>query len=193
MILLLVVLVKKTIIKGKLGTWITLAEYNKDNKPICVKSAQIDGKVLKEDVYYILLNGEFTECIKIDGIISIVINKHKNVYKVQNLDSNRESYIVQDGDIYSHGDTIKEAKDGLLYKISNRDTSKYNDFTKDTNVTLKEAIEMYRVIAGACEGGTRYFVENILQDKKEKYTVQEVINLTRGQYNHKKLAEFFKA
>lgn len=184
---------KKTIIKGKLGTWITLAEYNKDNKPICVKSAQIDGKVLKEDVYYILLNGEFTECIKIDGIISIVINKHKNVYKVQNLDSNRESYIVQDGDIYSHGDTIKEAKDGLLYKISNRDTSKYNDFTKDTNVTLKEAIEMYRVIAGACEGGTRYFVENILQDKKEKYTVQEVINLTRGQYNHKKLAEFFKA
>ena len=71
--------------------------------------------------------------------------------------------------------------------------TKYNDFTKATNVTLKEAIEMYRVIAGACEGGTRYFVENILQDKKEKYTVQEVINLTRGQYNHEKLVEFFKA
>lgn len=184
---------KNTIIKGKLGTWITLAEYDKDNKPICVKSAQIDGKILKEDVYYILLNGEFTECIKIDGIISIVINKHKNVYKVQNLGSNRESYIVQDGDIYSHGDTIKEAKDGLSYKISNRDTSKYKNYNLKTILTLKEAIEMYRVITGACEPGTRYFVETVLKDKKEKYTVQEVINLTRGQYNHEKLVEFFKA
>ena len=182
-----------TIIKGKLGTWITLAEYDKDNKPICVKSAQIDNKILKEDFYYILLNGKFTECVKIDGIISIVINKHKNVYKVQNLGSSKESYIVKDGDIYSHGDTIKEAKDGLLYKISNRDTSKYKDFTKDTEVTLKEAIEMYRAITGAYEGGTRYFIENVLTDKKEKYTVQEVINLTRGQYNHEKLVEFFKA
>ena len=183
---------RNSTIKGKLGTWITLAEYDEDNKPICVKSAQIDGKVLKEDVYYILLNGEFTECVKIDGIISIVINKHKNVYKVQNLGSNRESYIVQDGDIYSHGDTIKEAKDGLLYKISNRDTSKYNDFTKDTKVTLKEAIEMYRVIAGACEGGTRYFVENVLKKTKKNYTVQEVIDLTIGQHNHEKLVEFFE-
>ena len=183
---------KNTIIKGKLGTWITLAEYDKDNKPVCVKSAQIDGKVLKEDVYYILLNSEFTECVKIDGIISIVINKHKNVYKVQNLGSTRISYIVKDGDIYSHGDTIKEAKDSLLYKISNRDTSKYNDFTRDTKITLKEAIEMYRVITGACEGGTRYFVENILKKTKKNYTVQEVIDITQGQYNHKKLVEFFK-
>ena len=157
-----------------------------------MKSAQIDGKVLKEDVYYILLNGEFTECVKIDGIISIVIKKYKNVYKVQNLGSDRESYIVKDGDIYSHGDTIKEAKDGLLYKISNRDTSKYNDLTKDTKVTLKEAIEMYRVITGACEGGTRYFVENILKKVKEDYTVQEVIDLTTGQYNHEKLVKFFE-
>ena len=140
-----------------------------------------------------MLNGEFTECIKIDGIISIVINKHKNVYKVQNLGSNRESYIVQDGDIYSHGDTIQDAKDSLIYKISNRDTSKFNNYTLETELTLKEAIEMYRVITGACEGCTRYFIENILQDKKEKYTVQKVINLTQGQYNHEKLVEFFKA
>uniref|UniRef100_A0AAU8ATA3 Uncharacterized protein n=1 Tax=Dulem virus 31 TaxID=3145749 RepID=A0AAU8ATA3_9VIRU len=180
------------IVRAKKGTWITLAEYDENDTPRCVKSAQIDGVKLKEDVYYTLLNGEFTECVNIDGIISIVLNKHKNVYKVQNLNSNRESYIVQDGDIYSHGDTIQEAKNGLLFKISNRDTSKYNDFTKETNITLKEAIEMYRIITGACEGGTRYFVENVLADKKEKYTVQEVIDLTQGQYNHAKLVEFFK-
>ena len=54
-------------IKGKKGNWITLAEwkYNEDiNKviPICVKSVQIDGKVIKEDTYYKLENGEFIEC-----------------------------------------------------------------------------------------------------------------------------------
>lgn len=52
---------------------------------------------------------------------------------------------------------------------------------------------MYRVITGACESGTRYFVETVLADKKEKYTVQEVITLTQGQYNHEKLVEFFNA
>ena len=51
-------------IKGKIGCWITLAEWNwiDDNlTPVCVKSAQIDGKILKEDVFYKLENGEFVE------------------------------------------------------------------------------------------------------------------------------------
>ena len=52
-------------IKGKLGNWITLAEwkYNMGEYiPVCVKSAQIDGKNLKEDTYYKLEDGEFKEC-----------------------------------------------------------------------------------------------------------------------------------
>ena len=48
-------------IKAKKGSWITLAEYDKKGKPICVKSAQIDGKILKEDVWYKLKNKKFTE------------------------------------------------------------------------------------------------------------------------------------
>ena len=185
----------RTIIKAKKGSWITLAEYdpNDNYKPVCVKSAQIDGKELKADTYYILLDKKFQECVYIDGIISIVISKHKNVYKVRNLNETEESFIVQDGDVYSHGSTIQEAKDSLIYKISNRDTSKFDNYTFETELTLKEAIEMYRVITGACESGTRYFVETVLTDKKEKYTVQEVITLTQGQYNHEKLVEFFKA
>ena len=46
-------------IKGTLGSWITLAEYNSNCKPVCVKSAQIDGKKLKEDTWYELKGGEF--------------------------------------------------------------------------------------------------------------------------------------
>jgi hypothetical protein len=53
-------------IKGKKGDWITLAEwkYDEDKKryvPLCVKSAQIDGEKLKEDVWYELKDGEFQE------------------------------------------------------------------------------------------------------------------------------------
>ena len=186
----------QSIVKAKKGSWITLAEYEKDknNNYVVsyVKTEFVDGKKIKEDTYYILKDSKFKECVYIDGIISIVIQKRKNVFKVKNLGEENISYIVKDGDLYSHGSTIKEAKDGLLYKISNRDTSKYENYTKETELTLKEAIEMYRVITGACESGTRYFIEQKLTDKKEKYTVQEVITLTQGQYNHNLLAEFFE-
>ena len=51
-------------IKGVTGCWITLAEweYDKQKKryiPVCVKSAQIDGKTIKADTWYCLNNGEF--------------------------------------------------------------------------------------------------------------------------------------
>ncbi len=49
-------------IKGKKGTWITLAEHNDNFECVCVKSAQIDGIILKEDTWYKLKNGEFVEC-----------------------------------------------------------------------------------------------------------------------------------
>ena len=48
-----------SMIKAKTGSWITLAEYDEERKPICVKSAMIDGENLLPDVFYTLKNGEF--------------------------------------------------------------------------------------------------------------------------------------
>ena len=48
-------------IKGKIGTWITIASYDEKGVINCVKSAQIDGTELKEDVFYRLKDGEFVE------------------------------------------------------------------------------------------------------------------------------------
>ena len=47
--------------KAVIGTWVTLAEY--DDKGICifVSSKKIDGKRLKENVFYTLKNKKFTE------------------------------------------------------------------------------------------------------------------------------------
>ena len=52
--------------KGKKGSWITLAEWAKDEEkgryvPICVKTERVDGERIKEDVYYTLQDGAFTE------------------------------------------------------------------------------------------------------------------------------------
>ena len=55
-----------SIIKGAVGNWITLAEwaYDSDKQrcaPVCVKSAQIDGEIIKADTWYKLADGEFVE------------------------------------------------------------------------------------------------------------------------------------
>ena len=47
--------------RAKKNSWITLAEYDIDNKPICVKTEQVDGERIKEDTWYSLVNGEFKE------------------------------------------------------------------------------------------------------------------------------------
>jgi len=53
---------QNSIIKGVIGTWITLAEYDCDGKCICVKSVRIDGKKIKANTWYKLKKGEF--CIE---------------------------------------------------------------------------------------------------------------------------------
>ena len=55
-----------SVIKGAVGNWITLAEWVYDNDkqryiPVRVKSAQIDGEIIKADTWYKLSGGEFIE------------------------------------------------------------------------------------------------------------------------------------
>ena len=53
-------------VRAKKGSWITLAEWEyNDTKgrwvPVCVKTEQVDGERIKEDVFYMLEDGEFEE------------------------------------------------------------------------------------------------------------------------------------
>ena len=108
------------------------------------------------------------------------------------LGESKQTYIVTDGENhYAHGDTIDEARKDLVYKICDRDKSEYEHLTLDSKLTYSEAIECYRVITGACSAGTRQFCENILTVKKEKYTVREIAELTRGQYGSETFVDFF--
>ena len=53
-----------SVAKAKIGSWITLAEWKYVDEvltPIYVKTEQVDGKRIKADTYYKLVNGEFKE------------------------------------------------------------------------------------------------------------------------------------
>ena len=55
-----------SIVKAKKDSWITLSEWKYDENskrdiPVCVKTEYVDGERIKEDTWYKLVNGEFTE------------------------------------------------------------------------------------------------------------------------------------
>ena len=132
------------------------------------------------------------EYIKVDGIFSKVVSHKGNIYKVRQIGETKEKYLVTDGNgKWARGASVKEAKIDLIYKISNRDKSKYENLTLESELTFEEAIEAYRVITGACSDGTKMFVENGLQKTKQKYSISEIILLTKGQYGNETFNSFF--
>lgn len=125
-----------------------------------------------------------------DSILSRVVSKKGDVYKVINHGSSEVSFLIKRGDVYSHGKTLKEAQESLIYKLKDQDTSAYGDYTLNTVLPYEDCITMYRTITGACEFGVRSFVES--QPKvKNHYTIKEIVELTEGQYGHQKLVQFF--
>ncbi len=126
-----------------------------------------------------------------DKILAKIVSKKGNVYKIQICGKTKISYCVQQDSKFAHGDTIKEARESLIYKLSDRDTSKYKSWTLETVITKERAIESYMAITGACSAGTRHFVER-LPKVKGKYKVKEIIKLTTGQYNANMFKQFFE-
>ena len=101
--------------------------------------------------------------------------------------------MVSDGDLYAHCDKLSDGIADLAFKrAKNRGAEQYKDVTLDTVMTLDEAVTMYRVITGACRQGSQNFVDNLGDKRKDKYTVRECIELTRGQFNAERFAEFFE-
>ena len=47
--------------RGAMGCYLVLTEYDDDVNMICAKMSKVDGKIIKENVWYTLKNGEFVE------------------------------------------------------------------------------------------------------------------------------------
>lgn len=135
-----------------------------------------------------------SEYIKVDGVFSKVISHKGNLYKVCiiGLEEEKEQYVVTNGGRkWSYGYTLEKAKRDLIHKISNRNKSRYESLTLDSTLTAEEAIEAYRVITKVCSSETKMFVKYRLTERKDNYTVAEIINLTKGEYRSEIFKDFF--
>ena len=133
-------------------------------------------------------NGKY---VKADGMFTEVVSHKSNVYRVKKIAKKDTFYLITDGKKFAHGETLKEAKDDLMYKISDKNKSDYKHLKLSDILTFEEGIMCYRVITGACSFGTKDFVKNRLEKKKPKYSISEIITLTRNEYGGSTFGNFF--
>jgi predicted acyltransferase (DUF342 family) len=125
-----------------------------------------------------------------DGILARIVSQRGPVSRVVVCGQTEVSYLVTDGEAFSHGKTLAEARDGLLFKIGKRDPSEFKAWTLDKVVSKRDAIRAYRVITGACEGGVRAWMEQ--RETPESITVRDIIKLTQGAYGADAFRGFFE-
>ena len=100
--------------------------------------------------------------------------------------------VISDGEHYAHCKTFKDGVLDLEFKrAKDRGSEQYKELKLDSEVTKDEAITMYRIITGACRAGTEQFLSTI-KEFKDKYTVRELIEITRGQYGAESFKSFFE-
>jgi hypothetical protein len=129
--------------------------------------------------------------IKVDGIFSEVINERDNVIKVRNIGSTKNTYIVTDGEKYAHGDSIKEAQESLIFKITDQDSSEFKNLDTTEPQPISTLIQAYRTITGACEFGVKNFIQRKNLEMEKKYPINHIIKLTKNEYGHQQFKEFF--
>jgi hypothetical protein len=129
--------------------------------------------------------------IKIDGILSEVINERDNVIKTRKIGSSKETYIITDGEKYAHGDSIKSAQESLIFKINDRDSSEFKNLDTKEPQPISTLIQAYRSITGACEFGVKDFIQRKNLEMEKKYPINHIIEITENEYGHQQFKEFF--
>ena len=128
-----------------------------------------------------------------DGILTFItsIKKVKGYTYYKGLFKDRN--VLYDGKYYAHCKNFKHGVQDLLFKeAKNRGVEQYKTLSLNDVVSTSELITMYRIITGACKQGTETFVKSLGKKLKNKYTVKEAIELTKGQYGSNDFKNFFK-
>ena len=132
--------------------------------------------------------GEYIYC---DGILTHIKKEKKLGNYTLYIGKIPGRNVVSDGVHYAHCDKLRDGIADLAFKSAkDRGADQYKNLSLDTELTVAEMVTMYRIITGACRQGSESFV-NSLGELKEKYTIREALEITKGQYNADKFAEFF--
>jgi len=177
------------------GDWLNLDSNNITKLPNSIKKTKVNGleiwglpmgRPTHQTFNEIEITDEYIYC---DNDLTWYKSKKKlkqyNIYK-----GYFDDYVIQDGDVFAHADSIKECISDIIYKKSDRDKSKYKGLNQDEKMLLSDAVLMYRVITGACSGGTQSFLDSV--DLPKELSINDVKVLTAGRYGNEDFVKFFK-
>ena len=104
----------------------------------------------------------------------------------------RGKNVIFDGKHYAHCKSFSDGVKDIEFKnAKERGAKQYRQLKLSDTVTKDDAITMYRIITGACRAGTDGFVDS-LGKTKDRYTIAELIEITKGQYGAAVFENFFK-
>lgn len=129
-----------------------------------------------------------------DGILTHIKSKrHVRGYDLY-IGKIKGKNVVSDGEYYAHCENLRDGIADIAFKrAADRGADQYKGLDLDSEVTLDEAKTMYRIITGACQAGTEAFATSLGNELKERYTIREMIEVTKGQYDAECFSEFFDA
>ena len=140
-----------------------------------------------------LKDGDYVDrrYIYCDGILTHIERKRQVKGYTFYIGKIKGEHVVTDGEFYAHCKSLREGIADIAFKrAADRGADQFKGLSLDTEMTVEEAKAMYRIITGACKAGTEAFVES-LGELKEKYSIREMLEITKGQYNASRFAEFF--
>lgn len=160
-------------------------------------SLYLDGtQITEEETKKVnkLKNGDYKKgvYVYVDGILTRVKSARKFGEYTYYYGKNKGENVVSDGTDFAHCKTFKEGVTDIAFKrAKDRGADQYKGLSLDKEFTPEEAITMYRIITGACRQGSESFVKS-LGKLKDKYTLREIIDTTKGQYGSSTFENFFK-
>jgi hypothetical protein len=104
--------------------------------------------------------------VSADRILTEVIHKRGNVYRVRKIHSTKEFYLVTNGETHAHGETLKQAKADFEFKLI-AERLKKDPIKEDTIIT----IQYYRIVTGACEMGVRNWINSVFTGKDKDHVL----------------------
>ena len=135
-----------------------------------------------------LFENESGKYIKADGIFGKIVEQKGDVYHVKLSKSEEISYLVTDGNGYwVHDYTLDKAKDELIFINNKKNKDDYWGLTLKSELSFEDAIMCYRVITNESKHINSVFEKN----KKDRYTIKEIIKITKGEYGGRIFRSFF--
>lgn len=140
-----------------------------------------------------LFENENGKYIKANEIFGKLIYQDDNVHHVKRDKSGKITYLVTDGKgIWTHSYILEVAKADLIYEITKRDEDFYKNLTLESVLSFQDAILCFMIITGACLFRDKDYIGELLnENKKDSYTIKEIIELTKDAHGNEYFKEFF--